>query len=177
MPPVDTRTQILDAAYRLIQKSGAATLTIEAVAKEAGLSKGGVLYHFSSKQKLIEGMLEASLNHFEQEMQKHPQEGPGARTRAYLEATFDFPAVPEIPSAIMAAIATDASYLKIYQERYQIWQAELNQDGLSAERAMLLRLAADGLWMADIFGLSAPAGEARERLRAEMLKLAGGQDE
>ncbi|GEM45181.1 TetR/AcrR family transcriptional regulator [Deinococcus cellulosilyticus] len=174
---MDTRSQILDAAYRLIQRSGAASLTIEAVAKEAGLSKGGVLYHFSSKQKLIEGMLEASLSHFEQEMQKYPQEGAGAKTRAYVEATFDSPAVPEIPSAIMAAIATDASYLRIYQDRYQIWQAELNQDGLSPERAMLLRLAADGLWMADIFGLSAPTGEAREKLRAEMLRLAGVNNE
>lgn len=174
---MDTRTQILDAAYRLIQKSGASTLTIDAVAKEAGLSKGGVLYHFSSKQKLIEGMLEASLKHFEQEMQKHPQEGAGAKTRAYVEATFDSPAVPEIPSAIMAAIATDASYLKIYQDRYQLWQDQLNRDGLPSERAMLLRLAADGLWMADIFGLSAPEGETREKLRAEMIRLAGGEHE
>ena len=48
-----TRQQILHAAFALIRREGVARLTIEAVAQEAGLSKGGVLYHFRSKESLI----------------------------------------------------------------------------------------------------------------------------
>ena len=44
---------ILDAAERLIRRSGTRTLTIDAVAAEASLSKGGVLHHYGSKDALI----------------------------------------------------------------------------------------------------------------------------
>ena len=40
-----------------MQCKGVAKLTLEAVAKEAGVSKGGLLYHFSNKEALIEGMI------------------------------------------------------------------------------------------------------------------------
>ena len=51
-----TRQQIIHAAFALIRREGVARLTIEAVAQEAGLSKGGVLYHFRSKEALIQAM-------------------------------------------------------------------------------------------------------------------------
>ena len=51
-----TRQKILAAASQIVQCKGVAKLTLEAVAKEAGVSKGGLLYHFSNKA-LIEGMI------------------------------------------------------------------------------------------------------------------------
>ena len=42
-----------------IRRDGAAALTLDAVAAEAGVSKGGVLYHFGSKRALIDGLLDA----------------------------------------------------------------------------------------------------------------------
>lgn len=44
---------ILDAAEALLRRSGSRTLTIDAVAAEAGLSKGGVLHHYASKDALV----------------------------------------------------------------------------------------------------------------------------
>ncbi|MDR7037138.1 AcrR family transcriptional regulator [Methylobacterium sp. BE186] len=44
---------ILDAAEALLRRSGSRTLTIDAVAAEAELSKGGVLHHYASKDALI----------------------------------------------------------------------------------------------------------------------------
>ena len=41
-----TRKSILEAASRVTAREGALNLTLEAVAKEAGVSKGGLLYHF-----------------------------------------------------------------------------------------------------------------------------------
>jgi len=55
------RSVILEAAARRVAQSGAAHLTIDAVAKEAGISKGGLLYHFPSKEALLVGMLEQLL--------------------------------------------------------------------------------------------------------------------
>ncbi|UXN74347.1 TetR/AcrR family transcriptional regulator [Devosia sp. A8/3-2] len=52
------RGTILDAAEHVVLHDGAAHLTIDAVAAEAGVSKGGVLYAYASKDILIDAMLE-----------------------------------------------------------------------------------------------------------------------
>jgi AcrR family transcriptional regulator len=57
---------ILIAASEVIARDGAGKLTMDAVAKEADMSKGGVLYHFPSKDALLEGMLNALLARIEE---------------------------------------------------------------------------------------------------------------
>lgn len=47
-----TRSTLLDAAEKVLLVSGPAALTLDQVAREAGLSKGAVLYHFPTKQIL-----------------------------------------------------------------------------------------------------------------------------
>ena len=49
----------------MIRRDGAQALTLDAVAAEAGVSKGGVLYHFASKRALIDGLIERWLDDFE----------------------------------------------------------------------------------------------------------------
>ncbi len=44
---------ILDAAGAVLRRGGSRALTIDAVAAQAGLSKGGVLHHYGSKDALI----------------------------------------------------------------------------------------------------------------------------
>lgn len=62
---------ILDAAERLIRRSGTRTLTIDAVAAEAGLSKGGVLHHFASKDALICALSERKLKAIQDDIARH----------------------------------------------------------------------------------------------------------
>jgi AcrR family transcriptional regulator len=48
--------RILDAAEELVSTRGIAGFTLDGVAQAAGVSKGGLLYHFRSKDSLIAGM-------------------------------------------------------------------------------------------------------------------------
>ncbi len=48
-----SRGEILDAARKVLLKSGVAAMTLEAVANEAGISKTGLYYYFSSKDVLV----------------------------------------------------------------------------------------------------------------------------
>ena len=59
------RAALLDAAVAVIRRDGARALTLDAVAAEAGVSKGGVLYHFNTKRALIDGLLARWLDDFE----------------------------------------------------------------------------------------------------------------
>jgi AcrR family transcriptional regulator len=47
------RETILQSATELVREYGAATVTVEAVAKKAGTAKGLVHYHFKTKQGLL----------------------------------------------------------------------------------------------------------------------------
>ena len=51
------RATLLDAAEAVVARQGIANLTLESVAAEAGMSKGGLLHHFRTKDRLIEALV------------------------------------------------------------------------------------------------------------------------
>ncbi|GAB3802503.1 TetR/AcrR family transcriptional regulator [Humibacter antri] len=53
-----SRERILDAFEELLTEDGERIATLDAVAAKAGVSKGGLLYHFASKDALVQGLLE-----------------------------------------------------------------------------------------------------------------------
>ena len=56
-PPASARDRVLDAFELILIAQGERAATLEATASEAGVSKGGLLYHFGSKDALVEGLL------------------------------------------------------------------------------------------------------------------------
>ncbi len=56
---------------------------------------------------------------------------------------------------------------------YRTWQACVESDGLPLALATTLRLAMDGLWFADLFGLASPSGKLREEVILTLLTMAG----
>ena len=48
-----TREKLLQSASQVVVEKGVDALTLAAVAKQAGVSKGGLLYHFPNKNALI----------------------------------------------------------------------------------------------------------------------------
>jgi AcrR family transcriptional regulator len=170
-----TRAAILEAANRVIRASGAAALTLDAVAREAGVSKGGLLYHFPSKDALIEGMVGHLLGCFGDEIDQAAAREPrdaGAWLRAYARAT----AAPgqqlnDTTASLLAAVANNPELLEPARERFAAWQRRAEQDGIDPARATIVRLAADGLWLAELFGFAPPAEPLRSRVLAELLNL------
>lgn len=56
-----SQDDILDAAMRVITRLGAAGLSIDAVAKEAGVSKATVVYDHKSKSALLEALIDRQM--------------------------------------------------------------------------------------------------------------------
>ncbi|GAA2990568.1 AcrR family transcriptional regulator [Microbacterium terrae] len=56
-PPL-AREKVLDAFEAILIDDGERAATMDATARAAGVSKGGLLYHFGSKDALEEGVLE-----------------------------------------------------------------------------------------------------------------------
>ena len=54
----ERRAQILEAARACFIRNGYGHTRVDDIAKEAGLSKGGVYFHFSSKREIFDALLE-----------------------------------------------------------------------------------------------------------------------
>lgn len=58
MPKEERRKEILDAAMRCFVKKGYHASTIDDITREAGLTKGGIYWHFESKREIFMAILE-----------------------------------------------------------------------------------------------------------------------
>ncbi|WP_374460810.1 TetR/AcrR family transcriptional regulator [Microbacterium sp.] len=78
-PPL-AREKVLDAFEAILIDDGERAATLEATAKAAGVSKGGLLYHFRSKDDLEAGLLERldHLTTLDLERMRAAEEGPVA---------------------------------------------------------------------------------------------------
>jgi AcrR family transcriptional regulator len=56
--PPRARESVLDAFARILSDDGERAATMDATARAAGVSKGGLLYHFASKEALEAGLIE-----------------------------------------------------------------------------------------------------------------------
>lgn len=166
----DTRRKLLDAATTVVRRDGARALTLDAVAAEAGVSKGGLLYHFKTKRDLLDGMLEGWLEEFEAEIEAA---GGGNFAAGWVRASdVSGWAAPDRATefGFLAAMVEEPATLERVRERYAGFMARL-ADGPDPARATLARLAADGLWLADLLGLAPPTGDLREQVIERMLAL------
>lgn len=178
MEPNTTRRNLLDAANRVVAKEGVAKLTLEAVAKEAGMSKGTVLYHFHTKDALIEAMVDHLVARFEANYQEQAlaweeDVTAGHWLRAMIRAQPSPGTDAADPSAAMiAAVGIKPELLGGLRERYAVWQRQIVDDGLDPALATVLRLACDGLWFCEVLGFAPPTGVLRDQVIAQMLALA-----
>ena len=164
MPRRDTRAKLLDAASAVIRRDGPQALTLDSVAAAAGVSKGGLLYHFASKADLLDAIVRRWLDEFQDDIDAA---GPGF-VRGYVKAS-DGAKAEE--AGLLAALVADPDVLAVVRERYATWQDRVVTEGGDPVEATVARLAADGLWLADLLGLAPPEGELRARVLARLLEL------
>src|SRR6266540_1213684 len=73
----NSRDRILAAAADVARESGPGSLSLDAVASRAGVSKGGLLYNFPTKAKLMQGLVEDYLRAFEQALESRTTDANG----------------------------------------------------------------------------------------------------
>lgn len=167
-----TRLMILGAANRVILDSGTNALTLESVAKQAGISKGGLLYHFPNKESLIMGMVERFVAEFDIAIDKEMQKNGGDWLKAYIRASFENnPERDEISGALFAAFANNPDLLEPLRKKFIEWQKKIEAAAISPEVGTIIRLALDGLWLSDLIGFAPPALSLRKKILNSLLEM------
>jgi len=176
------REAVLRAASRVVAEEGVSGMTLEAVAREAGVSKGGLLYHFPSKEALIGGMIGRLIEGFEdalgRELRREEGGGGGRWSRAYARASFTEDRwYLHVSAGLLAAVAEDPALLDPLRKGYEDGQRWAERDGIDPAIATLVRLAADGLFFAEMLGFAPPKGALRARVLEALLSLTEGSRE
>ena len=158
------RERILDAAEELIT-SGQVPPALDAVAAAAGVSKGGLLYHFD-KQSLLRALVARAVQRFDERLTAAAADGVMAA--AWLRLSIPEPAERTVYRAMMSMLRLTATgefdLPGEVGEAEQRWQQMLTSEVGDPVRARLVRLAGDGLFMAALTGQPATSEEVEQLL-------------
>jgi AcrR family transcriptional regulator len=157
----NARAQILDAAEQVALQDGILKLTVDNVAKKAQLTKGGVTYHFHSKQDLIAALLlrlgEQMTALFMREYQALPDK-QGRFSQAIINHMLgDNPEIEAIFARVSTIfVAAHVHYPQEFTQATAAYQNILklaNHDSLPRDITAIVIATIDGLCMAEMFGI------------------------
>lgn len=167
------RRRVLDAATKVALRDGPGAVTIDAVVTEAGMSRGGVLYHFPSKNALLQALVDQDIDVVREmtglESGEAPARSRERRARAYYDACTAWP--PERGHVALAvALANNPALLRTWaQVQRDLDQADAAGADGEPTAAIVARLALDGLWFSDLVDPDRFTAEQRERIVAAIL--------
>lgn len=145
----------MECAEQLVRRSGATALTLDAVAKEAGITKGGLQYCFGSKDDLISALIERWITAFDAEVLKQtvPNSSDVEQARAYVQVCSQIDdATRARMVGILITLLQSPNHLQRIREWYAGWlrNTPCHSDEARQIRAMIF--AAEGAFFLRSFG-------------------------
>jgi AcrR family transcriptional regulator len=172
----DTKRMLLDAATRVIRRDGLAA-SLDDIATEAGVSKGGLTYHYRSKQVLLIALGDHLTEEFRHEVEQalEPDDGRAGRlNRAYVRASFaqaGDPATMRDNVVLAAHLISDAELSSLAAQDGERWRIALLADGLPSSTVTLIMAATDGASSGALWGSTLDTSDLAD-LERTLLALA-----
>lgn len=148
-PPPVAREKSLNAFVKLVLEQGEKAATLDAVAGAAGISKGGLMYHFPNKEALVAGLMgfvEDLADEDVRRMREHP-EGPAVyhlRTSTFHDTPLDRAVV----ATMRLSQGSNAVAQKTLERIRRSWLDALNEQIADPAVAEAVLLMGDGLYFA-----------------------------
>ncbi|NHC12325.1 TetR/AcrR family transcriptional regulator [Motilibacter deserti] len=151
-----TRRAVLDAAAAAVVAHGAG-VSLDAIARAADVSKGGLLHHFGSRDALLLEVAEDQAELFRDAVAAAvdpADHAKGRLVRAYVSVTFA--ALDDGPAAhdyvvLAAALSAVPGVVEVMRLDKQRWDEAFAADGLDPDRVLLVVRAADGAAVAGLY--------------------------
>lgn len=171
----NSREKILAAAADVARETGPGSLSLDAVASRAGVSKGGLLYNFPTKAKLMQGLVEEYLREFEQALEAARTSDVSGESplAAYIRLSADDCGDTQ-PSAswIFSAIAEDPDFLApIKSFKRQLFE-RLKGETPSLKALLICFIAIEGLRSMNLFDADVLSQNERQLLVSSLLEIA-----
>ena len=169
------KENILDAAEAVVMEMGAVHMSLDVVARKAGVSKGGLMYHFPTKKSLLKAMIERLVKQFFDD-RAAALEKIGAGKGRLLKAGILTALAPNkrrdrMGLSILVVAAHDPELLKCLTDAHREHLKELTASGLNLERAAVISLASDGLMLSEMLGLSPYNPAQKKNIKDTMIRM------
>jgi AcrR family transcriptional regulator len=187
---LSNREKILDAAVLVAIRDGILAMTLDAVAQEAKVSKGGLIYHFRNKDDLITALLERFRAKVQTALEARmaTDDNPQGRWFRALVATVFGPAqsgenarpgpteMARFFMAMMAAFVNNPDLLNPVRCNMVAMRDRLLAEGPNGLRQVALWPAIYGLLLWRQLGVLSPEDPLSKSILDELLALAEGPD-
>jgi len=157
--PIITRDGLLDAAEQLVREQGGSALTIGALAKAAGISKGGVQYSFASRDDLVRSLIDRWTNQFDAMLGDSATLSPVDFIRSYIAATRSSQQAMDTKIAgLMVSYLENPEHLRETRDWYRGVFERLKGASPDAQAARVAFLAVEGLFLLRLNGIDEEGG-------------------
>ena len=170
-----TRDRILAAARQIVEREGAGALTYEGLVQESGITRGGITYHFPTKEALLRGLLDDDFRQWDDAEAAHTPTDCDPDTAKLLGFIRTLTAQDEshrrFLCGMLSAATLDPSLMDPCRQELgdRLGRKQWSDRDL---RLHLVHLAAEGLMWQELFQMYSMPGPARARLVALMEELA-----
>lgn len=169
------RDRIIDGALELAQGTGFETLTFEALAEHVGLTRSGLVYHFATKQALLEGIAARLLETWRTEAQRAlgkplDRADRAERISALALSVIEGTILPGELSFLLSGSPQAHALARAWEELRQEWVGD--PEDLSPDQRVAL-LAVDGWWANRAVGEEG-ANPADQATRDLIIAMAAG---
>ena len=169
-----SRNAVLQAALTIIARDGPGRLTLDAIARECGMSKGAVTHQFHTKEGVLKALLERQTDYFE-DFSRQYMAGAGAdKSQPELAAQIATirQAISEPQSAafaVLGAVVKEPDLLAITRKLDEKKVKAIKAEAPDPQLALLRWAAARGLALTAVLGLCPFSHKEREQLFERLL--------
>ncbi|ADI12899.1 transcriptional regulator, TetR family protein [Streptomyces bingchenggensis BCW-1] len=175
---------ILDAAIRVTERDGITGLTLESAAEEAGVTKGGLMYHFRTRVELLVAIQKRLTEAWEERLvaelgkplaEATPRESTAAYLRVGTQGT-----TSKADLAFMVEAAASPELGAVWGDFFGRWFPSSASTGPVDLDLLLVRLVVDGWWLLEATSGSAlpePVKAALQDRLAELIETDAPRDE
>lgn len=152
---MNKKEELLTNAAKIINEEGIQKFTMDYLAKKSGITKGGVLYHFESKEKLLLEMNKMVIEIYEENIAYYQAQLSGSYlfTRAYALSTLYFLNNTEniLLPAVFISSHEDKQSQRLWQSVIDKWDRAFDQDQGDSDKILELRMICDGIWFSIMY--------------------------
>ena len=166
-----SRNAVLQAAISIIARDGPGRLTLDAIARESGMSKGGLMHQFRTKQAVLKALLEQQVAYFDEFSRQYLSETSSSQPQLAAQiATLREAGKPNsVALALLAAMADDPGLLAVSRDASGPGVVAMKAEAADPDLALLRWSAARGLALSEMFGLCPLSEKDRNRLFDRLL--------
>lgn len=167
------RETLLDAAQAIVTERGVSAMTLENVAALAGVTKGGLIYHYKTRELLLQALIERIVEQIESRYQAEAEK-QGQTLEALLIAmiddTFSMPAADKVLMRnLLAAVSSYPNQLGPVQRMYERVISSITRQGEHSGLALMVSCALDGLVFLELLDIKHFSGDERAQMRQALI--------